>query len=360
MSKPLVVLFGYDSSLFTQKIQHVLRYKQIPYSYVTVPSMMPRPILKDNFNATYRKIPMLAINRDIYIDTSIICEALEHRFPESSGSSYRSLYPPTISGARNRASIRGMVSYWFDRPLFRATCGLMPTAVWQSRFGTDRAQLIGHKLDPDKLRQKMPEMLSEVDMHCSMLENMLGDRTSTAANPWIFDTERPSLADIALYVQLDWGLKNSHGDYVENLTAGETRAPGDLTMDPVFNKERYPKLLHWFESVRSYLDANAAPQLMTKVDGRDDGAVSTIMQRLKELPITTEIPLLSTPAPAFESLDAQNGLVKGASVAIAPNDTGKGDATIGTLIAASPEEVVISPELIDGKSPAVGDSTQKI
>lgn len=88
---PLVALFGYDTSTFTLKVRLALRLKQIPYTFVPVPTMMPRPVLRDNFHLTYRKIPVLAIGREIYCDSSIILEALEHFFPESEG--YQSLYP---------------------------------------------------------------------------------------------------------------------------------------------------------------------------------------------------------------------------------------------------------------------------
>ena len=88
---PLVALFGYDSSTFTLKVRLALRLKQIPYTFVSVPTMMPRPLLRDNFHLTYRKIPVLAIGREVYCDSSIIMEALEHFFPESEG--YQSLYP---------------------------------------------------------------------------------------------------------------------------------------------------------------------------------------------------------------------------------------------------------------------------
>jgi len=39
-----------------------------PTAFVLVPSMMPRPILKDNFNVGYRKIPVLAIDREVRKD----------------------------------------------------------------------------------------------------------------------------------------------------------------------------------------------------------------------------------------------------------------------------------------------------
>ena len=42
---------------------------------------MPGPVLHDTFNLTYRKIPVLALGREVYYNTSIILEALEHSFP---------------------------------------------------------------------------------------------------------------------------------------------------------------------------------------------------------------------------------------------------------------------------------------
>ena len=348
--RALVALFGYDSSLYTQKVQHILRLKQIPYTFVTVPSMMPRPVLKDNFNISYRKIPALALDRDIYLDTSIICEALEQRFPASDG--YQTMYPPNSSGGTNRSVIRGMASYWTDRPVFRATCGLMPTAVWRSKFGQDRAQLIGHKLDPDKLQKKMPEKLSEVDMQCSMLEAMLED--TAPGSTWIFDTKTPSMADVAWYVQLDWGWKNSQGAYIDNLTAGDASSnESDLRMDPVFNEDRYPRVLQWFNDVKQYLEQQ--PSTQTRVEDSDTAKISELLKQITNIPATADVPLLRTPAPPFTDLDAKSGLVKGATVAIAPDDTGRGDPTTGRLLATSPEEIVIAPEPMDGKAPSVGD-----
>jgi len=100
---PIVALFGYDASTFTLKIRLALRLKQIPYTFIPVPSMLPRPLLRNNFHLTYRKIPVLAIGREIYCDTSLIVEALEHFFPESEG--YRTLYPKVsrtaLPGVRN-------------------------------------------------------------------------------------------------------------------------------------------------------------------------------------------------------------------------------------------------------------------
>ena len=37
---PLVLLFGYTTSTFTYKIKYILKLKQIPYTFIPVPTMM--------------------------------------------------------------------------------------------------------------------------------------------------------------------------------------------------------------------------------------------------------------------------------------------------------------------------------
>ncbi|KAK4937322.1 hypothetical protein LTR10_022003 [Elasticomyces elasticus] len=336
-----VVLFGYDSSPFTQKVRLALRLKRIPYAFILVPSMMPRPILKDNFNLTYRKIPVLSVGRDIYIDTSLILEALEHHFPPSQG--YGTLYPfPS-----DRPLIRGFASYWTDRPLFRVTTGLIPNTVWRTHFGTDRANLIGHKLDADKLERKVPQNLSGLDLQLSLLEPLF-----SSGRKWVFDGASPSAADVALWYQLDWGEKISRGEGIEDLTGGGTRDGYGEGIASVFNAERYPGLTAWFERFKAHVDGLSS--LETRVERSDDSGVARVLGEVKGTPSMKETPLLPTPAGPHGSLDKRSGLVAGTQVSIAPDDTGRGSPTEGTLVAITPEEVVISPKRI-GNGPRVGE-----
>lgn len=87
-------------------------------AYVPVPSMLPRPLLTSTFGIQYRKIPILAIGRDIYCDTSLIIEALEHFFPTSEG--YGSVYPE-FKGVEEwayKGLVRGFASFWTDVSIF--------------------------------------------------------------------------------------------------------------------------------------------------------------------------------------------------------------------------------------------------
>ncbi|QIW97296.1 hypothetical protein AMS68_002814 [Peltaster fructicola] len=335
-----VVLFGYESSTFTLKVRLALRLKGIKYSFVTVPSMMPRTILEDTFNLTYRKIPVLAIGRDLYCDTSIICEALEHRF--DAGQGYRTLYPSTSDGRKYQALIRGFASYWTDRPLFRATTGLIPASAWRTSFGQDRAQLIGHPLDADKLERKLPENLNRLDMHLSMLEDLCVENP----NGWLMSTTTPSLADISVWYQLKWGSEIAKGYLIDDLTAGGTAAASHEGAEQVFNDQRYPFLSSWYKRFEDHLSG------LERTESAADSSKAAI-ERLFKVP--SDYPgdtLLPTANPSLAELDRKCGLTQGAEVSVAPDDTGRDNPTIGTLLAISPEEVVIKPRKLAGP-PAV-------
>ncbi|KIW40293.1 uncharacterized protein PV06_07504 [Exophiala oligosperma] len=340
---PSVVLFGYDSSPFTQKARLALQLKQIPYTFVIVPSMMPRPLLRESFNLTYRKIPVLVIGREIYIDTSLIVEALEHYFPSSQG--YGSLYPDPV--AMYRPLIRGLASYWTDRPLFRVTTGLIPATVWRTHFGTDRSNLIGHKLNADKLEHKIPENLSVLDLQLSLAEPLF----QTEKKKWVFEGDKPSAADVALWYQLDWGEKISRGEGIENLTGGGTRDGDGEGTAIVFNPSRYPGVVAWFERVKKYFEE--LPSTETRVESRDTKGVGAVIEAISRSQTLQEVPLLPTPSGPHFGLDARNGLVKGVEVSVAPDDTGRESPTVGTLAALTPEEIVIVPQRIDD-GPRVG------
>lgn len=354
---PPVALFGYDSSPFTRKIQLTLRLLQIPYKFIIVPSMMPRPILVDNFNLTYRKIPVLAVGRDVFVDTSLIVEYL-HAHPTL--RAWREEQRQGQSGyagqevhhdAHGRVLSRLLSSFFTDRPLFRLTTGLIPSVVWRTRFGEDRAGLIGHKLDPDKLEQKVPRNLVSLDTYLSVIEPMF------EGHEWVLGTSKPSLADVSLYYQLEWGRNISRGIGIEDLTGGGTNDGTGEGMEAVFNQERYPGLHGWSHRFKEHIDS--LPVVEERIGKEDVKTIDSVMKQLDRAQRSQEVLLLPTPNHRAEDLESRLGLKVGTKVSIAPDDTGRGDPTIGTLIAMSPEEVVIEPDLPEvvgkaGKRATVG------
>ena len=69
---------------------------------------------------------------------------------------------------------------------------------------------------------------------------------------------------------------------------------------------------------------------------------------IREAQLPDSPQLVPTSNAAHEELSQKTGLVPGAEVTIAPDDTGRDDPTIGTLVALSPEEVVIRPKKLGG------------
>ena len=72
-----LILHHYPSSPFAEKVRLVLGFKQLPWKSVIIPSVMPKPDVVA-LTGGYRRTPVLQIGADIYCDTSLICEVLEH------------------------------------------------------------------------------------------------------------------------------------------------------------------------------------------------------------------------------------------------------------------------------------------
>ena len=86
-----LILHHYPASPFAHKARCVLGFKQLAWRSVTVPSVMPKPDVVA-LTGGYRRTPVLQIGADIYCDTALICDVLEHLRPEPT------LYPPHLKG----------------------------------------------------------------------------------------------------------------------------------------------------------------------------------------------------------------------------------------------------------------------
>ena len=92
-------------SPFSEKIRLALGFKQLACKSVIVPSIAPKPDVVA-LTGGYRRTPFLQIGADIYCDTALICDVLEHVQPEPV------LYPPALKGA-----VR-VFAQWADSTLF--------------------------------------------------------------------------------------------------------------------------------------------------------------------------------------------------------------------------------------------------
>lgn len=102
-----LILHHFEGSPFSEKVRLILGYKQLAWKSVIVPAISPKPDVVA-LTGGYRKTPFLQIGADIYCDTALICEVLEHLQPTPT------LYPQASSG------LARVVAQWADSSLFWA------------------------------------------------------------------------------------------------------------------------------------------------------------------------------------------------------------------------------------------------
>jgi glutathione S-transferase len=105
-----LILHHYASSPFSEKIRLILGHKKLPWKSVLVPAIAPKPDVVA-LTGGYRRTPFLQVGADIYCDTALICDVLEHVRPEPT------LYPPHLKGACR------IFAQWADTTLFWAAMG---------------------------------------------------------------------------------------------------------------------------------------------------------------------------------------------------------------------------------------------
>jgi glutathione S-transferase len=135
-----IILHHYPTSPFSEKVRLVLGYKKLAWKSVIIPSIMPKPDVLA-LTGGYRRTPFMQIGSDVYCDTALICDVLEHLQPQPS------LYPAQHKG------LARVVAQWADSTLFWAAMsynlqprgaaamfeGAPPEAV--KAFGADRSAM---------------------------------------------------------------------------------------------------------------------------------------------------------------------------------------------------------------------------
>jgi glutathione S-transferase len=105
-----LILHHYPESPFSEKVRLILGAKQLHWKSVEIPWVAPKPDLSA-LTGGYRRTPVLQIGADIYCDTSLICDVLEHVRSEPM------LYPPHLKG------VCRIFAQWADSDLFWAAMG---------------------------------------------------------------------------------------------------------------------------------------------------------------------------------------------------------------------------------------------
>ena len=102
-----LILHHYETSPFSEKIRLILGFKKLAWKSVHIPRIMPKPDVVA-LTGGYRKTPILQVGADIYCDSALICDVLEHVQPEPA------LYPVHLKG------VSRIFAQWADGTLFWA------------------------------------------------------------------------------------------------------------------------------------------------------------------------------------------------------------------------------------------------
>lgn len=200
-----LILHHYPMSPFAEKIRLVLGYKQLTWQSVHIPVVMPKPDLLA-LTGGYRKTPVLQIGADIYCDTALICDVLEHRQPD-----------PTLYPVHNKGMAR-VLAQWADTTLFWTAMAhsLSPKGAAQmfGAAGPDAAKAFGQ--DRASMRVAVPRIrpddaLGAYRSYLRRLANMLDE------TPYLLG-DAPCVADFAVYHSL-WFTRTQTSVMAEVLDA---------------------------------------------------------------------------------------------------------------------------------------------
>ena len=181
-----LILHHYLSSPFSEKIRLILGYKKLAWRSVLIPAVMPKPELLA-LTGGYRRTPVLQVGADVYCDTALICDVLEHVQPEPP------LYPPHLKG------VSRVFAQWADTTLFNAAMAynLQPkgaTHVFANAapgaakaFGEDRKAM-----SANQVRLRPADATSAYRSYLRRIAHM------TEEHDFLFGTE-PCVADFATY-----------------------------------------------------------------------------------------------------------------------------------------------------------------
>lgn len=148
---------------------------------------MPRPDLA-SIDVNYRRIPVMAIGRDVYCDSRLIIAKLESLYPNSA------LTPRTPT----EVGIRKLLENWtIEGGVFWNAVKMMPYwtpngLIQDKAFLDDRERLTGRRMTTKHMEANRPDRLQHLRQAFDILETtFLAD-----GRKWILGGDEPTLADI--------------------------------------------------------------------------------------------------------------------------------------------------------------------
>ncbi|KJX99270.1 glutathione s-transferase like protein [Zymoseptoria brevis] len=282
---PPIIHVDYDFSPYGQKTKLLLHASGVSFKKLDVPAVLPRKDL-EALGITYRRIPLLAVGKDIYLDSSKIQQI-------------------TVStlGSIPQSPADKAYQTWGDT-VFNEVLGLIPQQILSPDFVKDRETVFPIVKRPD-LATIRPSALAGFQ---SRLREIEEDFLGKSQGPFI-NGEKISMADVHVAWAVRWALND--------LGAGKDKGCG---------KEDFPKVYRLIESLPDVkpevLSAEEAHKAIRESEYSASGPTSVMKDEALGLEAGTQV--------TIESFDSTPGAHPQA----------------GKLVGTSIDEVVI--EVTDG------------
>jgi glutathione S-transferase len=160
-----------------------LKLRGIVFSECLQPMMWPRPDV-ELLGVRYRRIPFLAIERDVYFDSRLIFEKMEQLIQ----------HRPLGCSEPSQQAIQSLLEEWTESAFIFPAFATMPLDIPllnDEKFIQDRKELWGINFSMETRAQNRAVGLVVTKANISLLENFLKD-----GRHWILGTESIRLADI--------------------------------------------------------------------------------------------------------------------------------------------------------------------
>ena len=293
--RPELIVYGYDWAPNPQKLFHFLALFAIPYKYVQVPDIMPRPQLAE-IGITYRRIPLLSIGSDMYVDNALIISKLADMAQHSDTG---------LADNTNHLEYDAL-----GQLAFQLATGLMPldTPMLQDKtFLADRTDMLGRPFVPQAMAKARPQIISKMLSLVQLVQHhFLGDERK-----FFLGGDTPSTADMHLYWGLNWGLRWHSGARPEVLPSS------------------HPRIFAWLGDVEHFIKERRLETKITMAEAYEVLRVPPIHEYAKFVPHVSDNP---------------EGLSQGQRIMVTPTNSGRSGPQFGDLISLNYEQVCLRNE----------------
>ena len=187
-----IIIFHYEFSPFARRVIWYMNLRGIQYAQCLQPVTLPREDV-NALGVNYRRIPIMAMGRNIYCDTRLMLQKLEEKFPDGKLGA---------SQPDQKAFEKLLEAWTVDAGIFTRAAQSIPPEMplmKSEKFVKDREDYTGRSWAVEHVKAMRPEALNHIKIAFNFLETgLLAD-----GRDWILKTDRPSLADIEGQIPYD-------------------------------------------------------------------------------------------------------------------------------------------------------------